>query len=151
VGSGPFPTELENKTGEALREHGAEYGATTGRPRRCGWLDLPALKYSIMLNGATELMMTKSDVLTHIDTLRICTGYKINGKESHELPYDINLPVEPVYQEMPSWKVDISNMKQVDELPAELLSYIEFIEKHVNIPISVVSLGPDRKQFIRLK
>ena len=151
VGSGPFPTELDNEIGQALRDHGAEYGATTGRPRRCGWLDLPALRYSIMLNGVTELMMTKPDVLTHIDTLQVCTAYKINGKESQQLPYDINLPVEPIYRKMPPWKSDISNMTEKDELPEEFISYIEFIEKEVNVPVSVVSVGPDRKQFVRLK
>jgi adenylosuccinate synthase len=151
VGSGPFPTELENETGQALRDKGAEYGATTGRPRRCGWLDLPVLKYSIMLNGVTELMMTKSDVLSTFESLLICTAYKINGKETQQLPYDIDQPIEPVYREMPSWNVDISNMTSKDEMPQELLSYIDFIEKEVNVPISVVSVGPDRKEFIKMK
>jgi adenylosuccinate synthase len=151
VGSGPFPTELDNELGEALREHGAEYGATTGRPRRCGWLDLPALKYAIMLNGATELNMTKSDVLAHFDTLRICTAYKINGKVTQELPYDINLPVEPVYTEMPSWKVDITGMKSASALPAEMHDYLKFIESEVGVPITVISVGPDREQFVSLK
>jgi adenylosuccinate synthase len=151
VGSGPFPTELENEQGKALREYGAEYGATTGRPRRCGWLDLPALKYSIMLSGVTELNMTKSDVLTHFDTLRVCTAYKLEGKEIHELPFDINLPVEPVYTEMPVWKEDISKMRHKEELPAEMLDYLKFIETEVNVPISMISVGPDREQFISLK
>jgi len=151
VGSGPFPTELDGELGEALREYGAEYGATTGRPRRCGWLDLPALKYSIMLSGVTELNMTKSDVLTHFDTLRVCTAYKINGKETQELPFDINLPVEPVYKEMPVWKEDISKMRSKDELPVEMLNYIKFIESEVKIPVSVISVGPDREQFVSLK
>jgi len=151
VGSGPFPTELENETGQALRDKGAEYGATTGRPRRCGWLDLPVLKYSIMLNGVTELMITKSDVLSHFDTLQICTAYRINGKESQELPYDIRQAVEPVFREMPSWKTDLTGMRTKDELPEEFLSYLEFIEKEVQVPITVVSVGPDRKQFIRMK
>ena len=151
VGSGPFPTELENETGQALRDKGAEYGATTGRPRRCGWLDLPVLKYSIMLNGVTELMMTKSDVLSSFDKLMVCTAYKVNGKESQQVPYDINLPIEPVYREMPSWNVDITEMTRKDEMPQELLSYIEFIEKEVNVPISVVSVGPDRKEFIKMR
>ena len=151
VGSGPFPTEQENETGIALRDHGAEYGATTGRPRRCGWLDLPALKYSIMLNGVTELMITKSDVLTHIDTLRVCTAYRVNGKESQQLPFDINQPVDPVYKEMPSWSQDISVMEKKEDLPKELLDYLDFIESEVNIPITVISLGPDRKQYVRLK
>ena len=151
VGSGPFPTELEGEMGEALREYGAEYGATTGRPRRCGWLDLPALKYSIMLSGVTELNMTKSDVLTHFDTLRVCTAYKINGKETQELPFDINLPVEPVYKEMPVWKEDITKMRNKEELPVEMLDYIKFIESEVNIPVSVISVGPDREQFVSLQ
>ena len=151
VGSGPFPTELEGEMGEALREYGAEYGATTGRPRRCGWLDLPALKYSIMLSGVTELNMTKSDVLTHFDTLRVCTAYKINGKQTQELPFDINQPVEPVYREMPVWKEDISIMRSKEELPVEMLDYLKFIESEVNIPVSVISVGPDREQFISLK
>ncbi len=151
VGSGPFPTELEGEMGEALREYGAEYGATTGRPRRCGWLDLPALKYSIMLSGVTELNMTKSDVLTHFDTLRVCTAYKINGKQTQELPFDINQPLEPVYREMPVWKEDISKMRSKKELPVEMLDYLKFIESEVNIPVSVISVGPDREQFISLK
>ena len=151
VGSGPFPTELENETGQALRDKGAEFGATTGRPRRCGWLDLPVLKYSIMLNGVTELMITKSDVLTSFDNLQVCTAYKINGIETREVPYDINLPVEPIYRKIPSWKVDISGMTSKDELPEEFLSYLEFIEKEVNVPITVVSVGPDRTQYIRMK
>lgn len=151
VGSGPFPTELEGEMGEALREYGAEYGATTGRPRRCGWLDLPALKYSIMLSGVTELNMTKSDVLTHFDTLLVCTAYKINGKVVDELPFDINLPVEPVYKEMPVWKEDISKMRSKEELPVEMLDYLKFIESEVKVPVSVISVGPDREQFVSLK
>jgi adenylosuccinate synthase len=151
VGSGPFPTELDNELGESLREYGAEYGATTGRPRRCGWLDLPALKYSIMLSGVTELNMTKSDVLSHFDTLRVCTAYKINGKETQELPFDIDLPVEPVYKEMPSWKDDITKMRRKEELPVEILDYLKLIESEVNIPVSVISVGPDREQFVSLK
>jgi adenylosuccinate synthase len=151
VGSGPFPTELEGEMGEALREYGAEYGATTGRPRRCGWLDLPALKYSIMLSGVTELNMTKSDVLTHFDSLRVCTAYKINGEVVNELPFDINQPVEPVYKEMPVWKEDISKMRSKEDLPVEMHDYLKFIESEVKVPISVISVGPDREQFISLK
>ncbi|MFC2113234.1 adenylosuccinate synthase [Bacteroidota bacterium] len=150
VGSGPFPTELENETGEALREHGAEYGATTGRPRRCGWLDLPVLKYSIMLSGVTELLMTKSDVLTHFDTLQVCTGYSYNGKTTSEIPFDINAPVEPVYKEFPSWNKDLTGITDKKDLPAELLDYVDFIEKEVGIPICYVSVGPDREQIIKM-
>ncbi|MCK4852775.1 MAG: adenylosuccinate synthase [Bacteroidales bacterium] len=151
VGSGPFPTELDNELGESLREYGAEYGATTGRPRRCGWLDLPTLKYSIMLSGVTELNMTKSDVLTHFDSLQVCTAYKVNGIETQELPFDINQPVEPVYTEMPVWKEDISKMRRKEELPVEMLDYLKFIEAEVNTPISVISVGADRKQFVSLR
>jgi adenylosuccinate synthase len=150
VGSGPFPTEQENPTGEALREHGAEYGATTGRPRRCGWLDLPVLKYSIMLNGVTELNMTKTDVLSHFDTLQVCTGYRINGEETDELPFDINVPVEPVYRDMPSWKEDLTGKTKKEELPKELLDYVSFIEKETGIPVTYVGVGPDREQTIRM-
>jgi adenylosuccinate synthase len=150
VGSGPFPTELENKTGEALRKYGAEYGATTGRPRRCGWLDLPVLKYSIMLSGVTELMMTKSDVLSHFDALQVCTGYRIHGEVTDELPFDINAPIEPVYKEMPSWTRDISGITGKTGLPSELLDYIAFIEKEVGVPITYVSVGPDRTQIVKM-
>jgi len=150
VGSGPFPTEQENKTGEALREHGAEYGATTGRPRRCGWLDLPALKYSIMLSGVTEMMMTKSDVLTHFNKLQVCTGYKYNGKETDELPFDINIPVEPVYKEFSAWDKDLTGISKKEDLPVELLDYVDFIEKEVGIPVSYVSVGPDREQIVKM-
>ncbi|HEC43754.1 MAG TPA: adenylosuccinate synthase [Bacteroides sp.] len=150
VGSGPFPTELVNETGEALREHGAEYGATTGRPRRCGWLDLPVLKYTIMLSGVTELIMTKSDVLTHFDTLQVCTGYKYNGKITDELPFDINLPVEPVYREIPSWNADLTGITEKKDLPVELLDYVDFVEKEVGVRISYVSVGPDRNQIIKM-
>jgi adenylosuccinate synthase len=150
VGSGPFPTEQDNETGISLRDHGAEYGATTGRPRRCGWLDLPVLKYSIMLSGITELMMTKSDVLTHLDTLQVCTAYKINGRETDELPFDINAPIEPVYRQMPSWNKDLTGITKKDELPAELLDYVAFIEKEAGVPVSHVSVGPDREQIIKM-
>jgi adenylosuccinate synthase len=150
VGSGPFPTEQENETGEALRKYGVEYGATTGRPRRCGWLDLPVLKYSIMLSGVTELIMTKSDVLTHFDTLQVCTAYKMNGTVSAELPFDIHAPVEPVYEELPSWDKDLTGISRKEELPRELLDYIAFIEKETGIPLSYVSVGPDREQIIKM-
>jgi adenylosuccinate synthase len=150
VGSGPFPTEQENETGKSLREHGAEYGATTGRPRRCGWLDLPVLKYSIMLSGVTELLMTKSDVLTHFDTLQVCTGYRINGRETDELPYDINTPVEPIYRDFPSWKKDLTGITRKEEFPVELLNYIDFIQKETGVPVSYVSVGPDREQIIKM-
>jgi adenylosuccinate synthase len=150
VGSGPFPTEQDNDTGLALRQYGSEYGATTGRPRRCGWLDLPVLKYSVMLSGVTELLMTKSDVLTHFDTLKVCTAYRSNGKVSDELPFDILAPAEPVYTELPSWKKELKGINSRKDLPDELLGYIAFIEKEVGVPVSYVSVGPDREQVIRM-
>lgn len=150
VGSGPFPTEQENETGKALRDFGSEYGATTGRPRRCGWLDLPVLKYSIMLSGVTELIMTKSDVLTHFDAIKICTAYKVNDELSEELPYDINAPVEPVYKDMPSWEKDLTVITSKKDLPSELLDYIDFIQKETGVPITFVSVGPGREQIIKM-
>ncbi len=150
VGSGPFPTELLDETGEALRKYGSEYGATTGRPRRCGWLDLAVLKYSIMLSGVTELMMTKSDVLSTFDALQVCTAYKINGEVSDELPFDIDTPLEPMYEELPCWSEDLTGMTEKEDLPKELLDYIVFVEKEVGVPISYVSVGPDREQIIKM-
>jgi adenylosuccinate synthase len=148
VGGGPFPTELEDATGQKLRDHGNEYGATTGRPRRCGWIDLVALKYSIMLNGVTHLFMTKADVLTGFDTLKICTAYNINGKETNQFPYDIAVAAEPVYKELPAWKEDITSITDKNDFPVELNEYIQFIENETGIPVSIVSVGPNRKQII---
>ncbi len=150
VGSGPFPTEQENAIGESLRKHGVEFGATTGRPRRCGWLDLPVLKYSIMLSGVTELLMTKSDVLSHFDTLKICTSYRLNGVETEELPYDIRAAVEPVYREFPSWEKDLTGIHDKAGIPGKLLEYIAFIETEAGIPVTYVSVGPDREQIIKM-
>lgn len=148
VGSGPFPTELNNPTGEKLRKQGHEFGATTGRPRRCGWLDLPALKYSIMINGVTTLFMTKADVMSGFDTIKICRSYRINGIETDQLPYDHNIEIEPVYTNHPGWSEDVSGMKSYHELPANLRSYIDLIEKETGIPVSIVSVGPDRNETI---
>ncbi len=149
VGSGPFPTELNDETGETMRKIGNEYGSTTGRSRRCGWLDLPALKYAIMINGVTELTMMKADVMDDFDTIKICTHYLINGKETEVLPFDvINTEITPVYKEMKGWK---QNITSANNLPKELLTYISFIEKSTGIPISIVSVGPDRKQTIIMK
>lgn len=148
VGSGPFPTELNDATGESLRQIGHEFGATTGRPRRCGWLDLPALKYSILLNGVTQLIMTKPDVLSDFDTIRVCVAYKINGQVTDQFPYDANIPIEPVYKDFKGWKKDITNICSYDELPKELVEYIQFIEKEVKVPFTIISVGPDRKQTI---
>jgi adenylosuccinate synthase len=148
VGSGPFPTELSNETGTYLREKGHEYGATTGRPRRCGWLDLVALKYSILINGVTQLFMTKADVLSDFDTIRICTAYKFQGQILDHLPYELSDVTEPVYVERKGWKKDISGIFRKEDLPNELKDYIDFIEKETGVPITIVSLGPDRKQII---
>jgi len=148
VGSGPFPTELENMEGETLRKQGHEFGATTGRPRRCGWLDLPALKYAVMLNGITELVITKADVLTGFETIKVCTHYVLNGQEIEYLPYEINEPIEPVYKEFKGWKEDISKIKSFNALPNEFKDYIRYIELEVGVPVKVISLGPNRDETI---
>ncbi|HEX7413471.1 MAG TPA: adenylosuccinate synthase [Bacteroidia bacterium] len=149
VGSGPFPTELNDETGETMRKIGNEFGSTTGRARRCGWLDLPALKYAIMINGVTELTMMKADVMDDFDTIKICIHYLINGTETKMLPFDLmNADITPVYKEMKGWK---QNITSANNLPEELLNYISFIEKYTEVPISIVSVGPDRKQTIVLK
>jgi adenylosuccinate synthase len=148
VGSGPFPTELEDETGNLLREKGHEYGATTGRPRRCGWLDLVALKYSILINGVTQLFMTKADVLSDFDIIKVCTGYKCNGHIIEHLPYDLYDVTSAEYIEMKGWKQDVSQIYDKDDMPESLQAYIRFIEKETGIPVTIVSLGPDRKQII---
>lgn len=150
VGSGPFPTELLDEVGEELRQKGFEFGATTGRPRRTGWLDLPALKYAIMIDGATELIMMKADVLDTFDTIKVAVGYKVNGKKTDRVPYDTYAQVEPVYKEFKGWKRDLTGVTKKEELPAEFLKYIAFIEKELGVPVKMVSLGPDRKQTIKL-
>jgi len=151
VGSGPFPTEQVNDTGESLRKFGGEYGATTGRPRRCGWLDLPMLKYAIMINGTTQLMITKADVLSRFDKIKICTAYRINNRTTDQLPYDINLKIEPVYIEMKSWKDDLSGIRKSSELPSELMDYIQFIEKNTGVPVKIIGVGAGRDQFIEIR
>ncbi len=148
VGSGPFPTELENEEGELLRKQGHEFGATTGRPRRCGWLDLPALKYAVMLNGVTEFVITKADVLSGFDTIKVCTHYKLNGQEIDYLPFEINEPLEPIYKEFKGWKEDISKIKSYDKLPKEFIDYIKYIEIQTGVPIKVISVGPNRDETI---
>jgi len=151
VGSGPFPTEQENNTGKELRKEGNEYGATTGRERRCGWLDLPALKYAIMLNGVTQLFMMKADVLSIFDEINICTHYKLaSGEITEELPYDMcQEDILPIYKTFQGWKKDISSITDFDELPESLKQYIQFVEEEVEVPITIVSIGPDRKQTIK--
>ena len=148
VGSGPFPTELEDKTGQYLRDQGHEYGSTTGRPRRCGWLDLPALKYSIMINGVTKLFMTKADVLSGFDTIKVCTAYRINGKVTDELPFDHCSEIEPIYTEIEGWKEDITSIREFDQLPEALRSYVKMVEKETAVPVSIISVGPDRSETV---
>lgn len=148
VGSGPFPTELFDEIGNKLCDIGHEYGSTTGRRRRCGWLDLPALKYAIMINGVTELNMMKTDVLDTFETIKVCTAYKVNGELTDQMPFELTEEVEPVYIEMKGWNTNLTSYKNGDQLPDELKAYIEFIEKETGVPISVVSVGPDREQTL---
>lgn len=150
VGSGPFPTELENEMGQKLRDIGREYGSTTGRPRRCGWLDLVALRYAIMLNGVTDLILTKADVLDSFETIKVATAYKINGNITHQLPFDIDTPIEPMYTDLKGWNSPITHCKSKNELPPELKDYIAFIEKEVGVPVSMVSVGPNRDATINM-
>ena len=149
VGSGPFPTELFDEVGERIAKVGHEFGATTGRPRRCGWLDLVALKYSVQINGVTQLMMMKGDVLSGIDTLKICTKYEYHGELISHLPFSLDKEhINPKYIEMEGWQEDITNYKSYDELPYQLKEYVSFIENFLEIPVGLVSVGPDRKQTI---
>lgn len=150
VGSGPFPTELDNEIGEKMRQIGSEFGATTGRSRRCGWLDLPALKYSCMINGVTELNIMKLDVLSHFETIKVCVGYNYKGEVYKDtIPFDLSDEnIEPIYKELKGWNVDITNCKTYEELPQEAKDYIAFILTEVNVPITRISVGPDRIQTI---
>jgi adenylosuccinate synthase len=149
VGSGPFPTELLDETGELLRKIGNEFGATTGRPRRCGWIDLPALKYAIMINGVTKLVMTKADVLSGFETIKVCTHYKYMGQIIDYMPFDIvHDYVTPIYLDIKGWNQDLTGMTSEKELPKEMIAYIKFLEEQLNTPITIVSVGPDRNQTI---
>ncbi len=148
VGSGPFPTELLDETGEVICQVGNEFGSVTGRKRRCGWIDLVALKYSIMINGVTKLIMMKSDVLDGFDTIKACVAYSVNGKESTEFPYEIDDTLEPVYVDLPGWNIDMTKMQSEDEFPEEFNAYLTFLEEELNVPIKIVSVGPDREQTI---
>ncbi|PRY04924.1 adenylosuccinate synthetase [Pontibacter ummariensis] len=151
VGSGPFPTELEDEVGEQIRQAGREFGSTTGRPRRCGWIDLPSLKYSIMLNGVTQLDMMKADVLTDFDTIKVCTHYKLaSGELTDQVPHSMEIDIlEPVYEELPGWKVDLNKIESVDELPQAFKNYLTFLEEQLHVPITIVSVGPDRKSTLK--
>lgn len=148
VGMGPFPTELVEETGQKLRDKGNEYGSTTGRPRRCGWLDLVALKYSIMLNGVTELIMMKTDVLDSFKSIKICTAYKVDGELTDEFPYELDDNVIPVYEEFLGWNRDLTKLTKEEDFPVELTDYIKFIEAQTGIPVKIVSVGPNRAQTI---
>ena len=149
VGSGPFPTELFDEDGETMGRIGKEFGATTGRSRRCGWLDLVALKYACQINGVTQLMMMKADVLSGFKTIKICTSYLYKGNEIEHFPYDINSEnIEPIYKSFNGWEDDLTQKEDFDDLPKSLKEFISYIEKELNIPMSIVSVGPDRKQTI---
>lgn len=152
VGSGPFPTELFDEIGQGIRDRGHEYGSVTKRPRRTGWLDLPALKYAVMINGVTELLMMKADVLSGEKTIKVCTAYNYQGKQIDHLPFDYSPELlTPVYTELPGWSEDLTGVKSPEQLPASLNAYIEFIEKYIGVPVSVVSVGPDRTQTLMRK
>ena len=150
VGSGPFPTELLDSTGEAMRKEGNEFGSTTGRPRRCGWLDLPALKYSIMINGVTQLFMMKADVLNIFEEIKVCTAYELpSGEQIEKLPFEINeLDAKPVYKTMKGWHCSLADVKTYEEFPGPLKEYVTYLEQELNVPIKLVSIGPDRTQTI---
>ncbi|MDR0757347.1 MAG: adenylosuccinate synthase [Tannerella sp.] len=150
VGSGPFPTELTDATGDALCERGNEFGSVTGRRRRCGWIDLVALKYAVMINGVTRLIMMKSDVLDPFETIKACVAYRIDGEETTEFPFDISeaADVQPVYVELPGWQTDMTGMKSENEFPEEFNAYLSFLEEELGVPVVIVSIGPDREQTI---
>lgn len=152
VGSGPFPTELEDETGEKLRQIGHEFGATTGRPRRCGWMDLVALQYACMLNGVTQIVLTKADVLDAFDNLNICTSYKVNGKESNQVPFQMtNCKIEPNYQTFKGWNRETSQIKDEAKLPDEMKAYIDFINNNLSAKVHYISNGPGRDQIVKVK
>lgn len=151
VGSGPFPTELFDADGEKMCEIGHEFGAVTGRRRRCGWIDLVALRYAVMIDGVTKLIMMKSDVLDTFDTIKACVAYRVDGVETTELPYSLESGIEPVYVEMPGWKQDMTAIKSEEEFPQAFKDYIAFLERELGVPIAIVSVGPDREQTIERK
>jgi adenylosuccinate synthase len=150
VGSGPFPVELFDETGDKLREIGHEYGAVTGRNRRCGWVDLVALRYAIAVNGVTQLIMMKSDVLDTFDTIKVCVAYKKDGKIFSEMPFETE-GCEAVYQSVPGWKTDLTKITSEEEFPDQFKAYVNFLEKELNTPITILSVGPDRAQTITRK
>jgi adenylosuccinate synthase len=150
VGSGPFPTELDDAVGELIRQEGREFGATTGRPRRCGWLDLVQLRYAIMINGVTELAMMKSDVLGVFEHINVCTHYLIDGLKVTEFPFDVtDLSIEPIYEKLEGWNCDLTELESFNNAPKALKNYVTYLEQQLNIPIRVISVGPDRKQTLQ--
>jgi adenylosuccinate synthase len=150
VGSGPFPTELEDEVGEAMRQEGREFGSTTGRPRRCGWIDLPALKYAMMINGVTQLIMMKADVLNIFDEIQVCTAYQMpDGTITDQIPFEItDIKVIPIYETLKGWHCSLEGMRKFEELPIELTQYIAFLENHLDLPINFISTGPDREACV---
>lgn len=150
VGSGPFPTELEDEVGEAMRQEGREFGSTTGRPRRCGWIDLPALKYAMMINGVTQLIMMKADVLNIFDEIQVCTAYQMpDGTITDQIPFEItDIKVTPIYETLKGWHCSLEGMRKFEELPIELTQYIAFLENHLDLPINFISTGPDREACV---
>ena len=151
VGSGPFPTELFDETGETLRKLGHEFGAVTGRPRRCGWIDLVALKYAVMINGVTQLIMMKSDILDGFETIKACVAYDVNGRETDEMPFDICAGVKPIYMEFEGWQTPMDKMTSEAQFPEKFVEYVRFIEQYLGVPVKIVSVGPDREQTIERK
>ncbi|NBW71343.1 MAG: adenylosuccinate synthase [Flavobacteriia bacterium] len=149
VGSGPFPTELDNELGELIRKEGSEFGATTGRPRRCGWLDLVQMRYAIMINGVTELSMMKSDILSIFNKIKVCTHYLVNGEKVSDFPFDVNdIEIIPFYEEIDGWNCDLTKLRDYKDAPQELKNYVSYLEKQLRVPINVISVGPDRTQTL---
>ena len=149
VGSGPFPTELHNETGELIRKTGNEFGSTTGRPRRCGWIDLVSLHFACMINGVTQIIMTKSDILDALPTLQVCNGYNINGEEKNYVPFQMNkLPIEPVYKNFDGWQQDITAITDYNMLPQKMKAYIDYLNQYLKVPVKYISNGPGRDQII---
>ena len=149
VGSGPFPTELDNELGELIRKEGSEFGATTGRPRRCGWLDLVQMRYAIMINGVTELSMMKSDILSIFNKIKVCTHYLVNGEKVSDFPFDVNdIEIIPFYEEIDGWNCDLTKLSDYKDAPQELKNYVSYLENQLRVPINVISVGPDRTQTL---
>jgi adenylosuccinate synthase len=152
VGSGPFPTELHDATGDFIRNAGNEFGSTTGRPRRCGWIDLVALKFACMVNGVTQLVMTKADILDALEHLQVCTAYRIDGKEVNQVPFQMNkLNIDPVYMQFEGWNTEITSISTYDALPEKMSNYIQYINHFIGAPIAYISNGPGRDQIIPAK